>query len=261
MRKKTQILFASGNKDKYAELKGYFADCGIDLVFPKQKLDLKEDEETLTENASAKAVQACQQTGMISLGDDSGLFVEELDYFPGIHSRRWMDGTDKNRAGAVFDMMMGKKNRTAWLISEFALAVPNPDHTVDVYTGFRTKNRFIISDKYEEDSGSFGYDDIMIPDMIVEAAQAVHACETENGIVAEYGRYHAWQGIGFAKKRLNLIERCRNNGIPIGRLSEKEKIIVKDRGWFAIGIKQILDGSFTELGKEEIKWPEKAERK
>ena len=70
-----------------------FRECGVELVFFKdiqeEKLDLPETSELLFENARIKAIAAAKHSGMYALGDDSGVFVEAIDWFPGVHSRRW----------------------------------------------------------------------------------------------------------------------------------------------------------------------------
>src|SRR5680860_1096447 len=55
-------------------------------------LDLPEPEETgatFQANALLKARAAAAASGMMALGDDSGLEVEALGGQPGIHSARW----------------------------------------------------------------------------------------------------------------------------------------------------------------------------
>lgn len=75
------ILFASNNKGKYDELVEDFKNVGINLIYDGN-LELHEDAETLRENSMEKAIQASVQKNMYSLSDDSGVFIEALDYFP-----------------------------------------------------------------------------------------------------------------------------------------------------------------------------------
>src|SRR5215210_7026493 len=61
-------------------------------VVDLHELGLASPEETgttLRENANLKALHAAQDSGMVALGDDSGLEVEALDNAPGVRSARF----------------------------------------------------------------------------------------------------------------------------------------------------------------------------
>lgn len=175
-----KILFASNNRGKFNELEKDFKDIGIQLVFKDEvlgegkKLQLPEPSETsLRENAIDKARAAAQQTGLIALGDDSGVFIEELDYRPGVFSRRWLtqleDGTPVPE-GAEGDMMrnleilrllkgLPAERRLAHLISRFALATPEGEVIGTTFS----KNTFYIAEEPKTGgNSSFGYDPILI---------------------------------------------------------------------------------------------------
>lgn len=158
-KKMIDIVFASNNKGKYDELKEDFAKENINLIF-NGHLDLKEDDETLLENAIAKAVQAAQQTNMMALGDDSGLFVEELDYMPGLYSRRWLgdEGDDSLRNKELLSLLGNETNRDAYLISRFALV----DTDGNLIEKDFVKNKFYVGFE-EKGANGFGYDKILIP--------------------------------------------------------------------------------------------------
>ena len=157
------ILFASNNHGKYDELVDDFKNEGINLIFPKEYLNLPETSEMLSENAYTKAKAAAKQTGMISLGDDSGVFIEALDYFPGVHSRRWFADADDDEARnkKILEMLSeypDSNDRTAYLISRFSVVDPDGNELAkDV-----VKNEYFISDK-ESGINGFGYDRILIP--------------------------------------------------------------------------------------------------
>ena len=63
-----------------------------------------ENGETLIENAATKALCAAHQTNMISLANDSSLFVPVLDGGPGVYTANW-SYTPKGRD---WDMAMAK---------------------------------------------------------------------------------------------------------------------------------------------------------
>lgn len=92
-------------------------------------------------------------------GDDSGLYFEALDYFPGVHSRRWIgeSNDDDLRNSKIIELLNGK-NREAYLISEFAVSDP----TGRIIARERVKNKFYVADKPYGEHG-FGYDKILRP--------------------------------------------------------------------------------------------------
>jgi len=169
-----EILFASNNKKKFDELETGFKEVGIKLIFSETKLILPETSATsLADNAVLKAKAAAEQTGKIALGDDSGVFIEELDYCPGVYSRRWLqvldDGTEVPE-GSEGDIIRNKEilkklkglpleRRQAHLISRFALVTPNGDVLVRTFS----KNTFFIAEEIKSGGlGQFGYDPILI---------------------------------------------------------------------------------------------------
>lgn len=159
-----KIVFASNNKGKHNELVDAFRNEGIDLVF-LGNLTLEENSTSLANNALMKAQQAAAQTGLPAMGDDSGLFIDDLDYFPGVYSRRWLaESTDDGaRSDAILELMKNSHfNRRAELISRFAV-VDKDGRPISLPV---TKNNFYISYERRGKNG-FGYDDILIPIEIV----------------------------------------------------------------------------------------------
>jgi XTP/dITP diphosphohydrolase len=145
---------------KYYELVEDFREHGMDLIFDGN-LDLPETSELLMENAEMKAKSALKQRPEyhFALGDDSGVFIEALDYMPGVHSRRWFgeENDDHGRNQKILDLMKNETNRTAYLISRFALV--NAD---GVLIKTSVKNHFLIAYS-ERGKKGFGYDNILIP--------------------------------------------------------------------------------------------------
>ena len=84
-----QIVLATGNKGKLAELNSMLADWE---VIPQSNFSIEEAEETgltFVENAIIKARHACLHCGMPAIADDSGLEVDALNGQPGIYSARY----------------------------------------------------------------------------------------------------------------------------------------------------------------------------
>lgn len=86
-----QLVLASNNAKKMAELQALLAPLGIEVI-PQGALGVPEAEEphcTFVENALTKARHAAQWTGLPALADDSGLCVDALGGAPGVYSARY----------------------------------------------------------------------------------------------------------------------------------------------------------------------------
>ena len=86
-----QLVLASGNAGKVAELQDLLADSGIALHAQSEfgVTDIEETASTFVENALLKARHAARLTGLPALGDDSGLCVDALHGAPGLYSARY----------------------------------------------------------------------------------------------------------------------------------------------------------------------------
>ncbi len=86
----TEILVASGNKGKVAEITELLEEIGVKIISAAE-FDLLEPNETgdnFEENSIIKAKYYGDKTGLVALADDSGLSIDLLDGKPGIHSAR-----------------------------------------------------------------------------------------------------------------------------------------------------------------------------
>ncbi|MFT2111823.1 RdgB/HAM1 family non-canonical purine NTP pyrophosphatase [Marinomonas sp. 2405UD68-3] len=96
----TTIVLASNNKGKIAEFNQLLSPLGYD-VKPQGEYQVEEAVEdglTFIENAILKARNACAQTGLPALADDSGLEVDFLNGAPGIYSARFAGEHGNNLA-------------------------------------------------------------------------------------------------------------------------------------------------------------------
>lgn len=170
-------------------------------------MDLPEDSEILAENAYIKAKATAEKFNMLALGDDSGLYIKALSYFPGVHSRRWTgkEDDDKLRCLKIVGYMMDEDDKRAELISSFSLVNPNGEEI------FKTKviNNFNIADNIYGKCG-FGYDSILIPD--------------ENLI---------WESFNKRRISLNRALEIIKNKSTIAQLSQEEKNAINYRGRIA----------------------------
>lgn len=99
------ILLATGNAHKIEEIGELLrAVPHLEIVslrdFPNVEMP-EETGATMQENARIKARSVMQQTGIVSLADDSGIEVDVLNGAPGVRSARWIDGSDEDRMRAL----------------------------------------------------------------------------------------------------------------------------------------------------------------
>ena len=94
-----QIVLATANRGKLAELQQMLAPLGLDVVSQATRgvTPVEETGLTFVENALLKARHACLHTGLPAIGDDSGIEVDALNGAPGIYSARYAgpDATDE----------------------------------------------------------------------------------------------------------------------------------------------------------------------
>src|SRR5690554_1780328 len=85
------LVLASGNAGKLAELRSLLGDAGFRLRAQSDfgVEDVDETGLTFVENALLKARHAARATGLPALADDSGLCVDALGGAPGLYSARY----------------------------------------------------------------------------------------------------------------------------------------------------------------------------
>ena len=86
-----KVVFASKNQGKIREVKQAFQGTDIELLCDNEVSfsDVEETGTTFLENALIKARNACKQTGLAALADDSGIEVAHLKGAPGVYSARY----------------------------------------------------------------------------------------------------------------------------------------------------------------------------
>jgi XTP/dITP diphosphohydrolase len=87
-----KLLVATHNKGKIAELADMMQDLQLEWVGLDDvgiTHDVEETGHTFAENAWLKAIAYAQQSGLLTLADDSGLEVEALNGEPGVYTARY----------------------------------------------------------------------------------------------------------------------------------------------------------------------------
>ncbi len=166
---KREIIFATANEDKLHEIRMILSDLGIEVISMKEAgitTEIVEDGETFEDNAIIKARTIMQETGKITLADDSGLEVDFLNREPGVYSARYC-GRDtsyriKNRNILERLTDVPDELRSARFVCAVALAIPAgclPEVTEDTVKTVRGTMEGRIG--YEEKGKyGFGYDPI-----------------------------------------------------------------------------------------------------
>ena len=89
-----QVVCASANPDKVAEIAEILAPIGIELLpRPASIAEVIEDADSLEGNARLKARAIATAAGLPALADDTGLEVDALGGAPGVHSARFAGET------------------------------------------------------------------------------------------------------------------------------------------------------------------------
>lgn len=154
-----KFVFASHNQGKIQEVKDILGPLGIEIEpMPEDFPEIVEDGESFAENARIKARAVCQALGLPAVADDSGLEVDALDGFPGIHSARWAgpDATAADRNQLLLERMLTipEGQRGAQFVCVAACVFPDGTELA-----VRGQCRGAILTE-ERGNGGFGYDPI-----------------------------------------------------------------------------------------------------
>ena len=154
-----QLVCASANPDKVAEIQQLLAGVVDLLPRPTEIPDVVEDADTLAGNARLKAAAVVAATGLPAVADDTGLFVDALGGRPGVHTARYAgEGCSyaDNRA-KMLEELAGVEDRSARFVT--VAMVVWPDGTELAVEGVCAGQ--ITSSEIGE--VGFGYDAIFAP--------------------------------------------------------------------------------------------------
>ena len=123
---KEEIVIASNNEGKIKEVQEILSDYKI--ISMKEtgiEIEVNEDQKTFEKNAIKKAETISNELdGKMCLADDSGIEIEYLNGFPGVNTKRWHKGTDRERNIAILEKLKGvpKEKRKIKFVTAIALA-------------------------------------------------------------------------------------------------------------------------------------------
>ncbi len=159
-----ELLLASGNAKKLAEVRALLEPLGVRVVAPAEVgglPDVVEDRPDFAGNARKKACAAAERTGRWCLADDSGLEVDALRGAPGVRSARYAgEPSDdaRNNAKLLEDLAgVPEADRGARFVC--ALALADPSGAVALEVAGTTRGRILEAPRGTRD---FGYDPLFL---------------------------------------------------------------------------------------------------
>lgn len=152
-----EIVIASGNKGKIKEAQEILQEFKvISMEEAGIEIDVEEDRDTFSGNATKKAEEIAKLlNGKMCLADDSGIEIEYLDGFPGVFTKRWHAGTDRERNLNIIEKLKGVPKEKRKITFTTAMAISNGKETfceIGKIEGF-------VAEEVRGENG-FGFDEI-----------------------------------------------------------------------------------------------------
>lgn len=124
------ILIATTNSGKFHEIVNEFKDAPFKFVNLKDvkldRVELAEPFDTTWQNAHHKAVFFAKKTGLPTIAEDTGLFIDYLGGKPGVHARRNAPTAEERVAKIIQAMRSAKKGeRGAYFATSLCIYFPD----------------------------------------------------------------------------------------------------------------------------------------
>ena len=158
-----KLLLATRNADKVIEIKEILKDLDVEIDSASQFPDMPdviEDKDTIKGNSIKKATECAEYSGLLTIADDTGLFVDALEGKPGVYAARFAgeNCSYKDNRVKMLEEMKGISNRNAQFRTVCALV--SPDGLIATTEGIVEGK---ITEKEFGENG-FGYDAIFKAD-------------------------------------------------------------------------------------------------
>ncbi len=152
-----EIIIASGNEGKIKETQEILKEFKIVSIKSKGiDIEIDEDKETFEENAIKKAETIAKSLeGKKCIADDSGIEIEILNGFPGVLTKRWCKGTDRERNLKLLEKLNGEPKENRKVKYTTAIALSDGENTI---CEIATIDGFVANEIRGENG--FGFDEI-----------------------------------------------------------------------------------------------------
>ena len=188
-----EIVIVSSNEGKIKQVKEILKEYNIIPINDLNiKIDVEEDKETFEENAIKKAETIAKMLkGRLCIADDSGIEIKYLNGFPGVKTKRWKEGTDRDRNLAIIEKMKNIPRKDRKMKFIVSIAISSGENTIVA----KTEIEGYVAENVRGNNG-FGFDEIF---------------ELENGkTLAELSNEEKNQ-IGARRKALEQLKNKLNN--------------------------------------------------
>jgi XTP/dITP diphosphohydrolase len=161
-----ELLVATRNQKKMpgllAGLKGVpFKIVSLnDTDIPKD-FSVEEPGNTYEAHAAIKAFTYGKRSGLLTLADDSGIEVDELGGWPGVHSATYMQGTDSDRMHGLLEKMKDIPEGKRGAQYRAVIAIYDPSNDKVRFAEGVTRGRILFA---PEGTNDFGYNPVFFSD-------------------------------------------------------------------------------------------------
>ena len=160
---KEELVIASNNDGKIKEVQEILNE--YEIISMKEigiKIDVEENQNTFEENAIKKAETIAKKlNGKKCLADDSGIEIEYLNGFPGVYTKRWHEGTYRQRNLAIIEKLKNVPKEKRKIRFVTAIAISDGTNTISeqgningyVAENIRGENGFGFDEIFELENG------------------------------------------------------------------------------------------------------------
>ena len=220
-----KVLIATTNKGKVEEMRQLLGDLPFDFVsLDELEKDIPEPEETgstLMENAVLKAKYYAVHSGLMSISDDTGLFITAMEGWPGIHTARVFGGDPYTWSEQLLKVLEEKnvQDRTA----EFRACIAIHEPTVGVtFTSEGSLEGSITTAPHVEEHKIWGYNSIFYVSELEKTYGEMSV--TEKNAVSHRGK-----ALIKAKRYMHNQYRGKHFVVPIGFVVKDGKLLMNRR--------------------------------
>jgi len=221
----TPLLIATTNKGKLQEIQHFFSDLSFSII-GLSDLDTpiappEETADSLEGNAHLKAMYYGEKTQLLTLADDTGLFISALNGWPGVKSARIATTGDEQVAITLQEMThIPKEKRQAYFKS--VLALYNPAHATTFLASGKVAGTILKKPVTENIQISYGFNPIFF---IPEAGKTL----AEMSLVEKNTYSHRGKALIQAKYYLANQFHPKQCIVPLAILIKNGKVLINKR--------------------------------